>query len=97
MTSLMKLTSLLLVETLSQSDHIMVYVSDSYCTDNIVNASLSQKELIKRCIATKLDVTYINISIIISGGSRNSERGFRLVVDPRRRGLGAAPPEADEV
>ena len=29
-----------------------------------------------------------------SGGSRNFERGFPLVVDPRCRGLGAAADEA---
>ena len=30
-----------------------------------------------------------------SGGSRNSERGFPLVVDARHRGLGAQPPDAE--
>ena len=32
-----------------------------------------------------------------SGGSRNSERGFQLIVDPKRRGLGVQPPAAEEV
>ena len=32
-----------------------------------------------------------------SGGSRNSERGFQLIVDPKRRGLEAQPPAAEEV
>ena len=34
---------------------------------------------------------------LTSGGSRNSERGFQLIVDPKRRGLGAHPPAAEEV
>ena len=33
--------------------------------------------------------------IVYSGGSRNSERGFPLVVDARHRGLGAQPPDAE--
>ena len=33
----------------------------------------------------------------ISGGSRIFERWFPLVVDHRRRGLGAVPPAAEEV
>ena len=33
----------------------------------------------------------------ISGGSRNSERGFQLIVDPKRRGLGGQPPATEEV
>ena len=32
-----------------------------------------------------------------SGGSRNSKRGFSLVVDPRRGGLGAQSPAAEQV
>ena len=35
--------------------------------------------------------------VLYSGGSRNFERGFPLVVDPKRRGLGAQPPAAEEV
>ena len=35
--------------------------------------------------------------VTASGGSRNSERGFQLIVDPKRRGLGAQPPAAEEV
>ena len=33
----------------------------------------------------------------VSGGSRNIERGFPLVVDPRCGGLGAQPPAAEDV
>ena len=33
--------------------------------------------------------------VFISGGSRNSEKGFPLIVDPRCRGLGAQPPDAE--
>ena len=59
----MKLTSLLLVETLSHSDYIMVYVSNTYCTDNVVPANSSQKQLIEMCIANKLDVTSVGINL----------------------------------
>ena len=34
------------------------------------------------------------MSGFLSGGSRNFERGFQLIVDPKRRGL---PPDAEEV
>ena len=37
------------------------------------------------------------IYAVASGGSRNSERGFQLIVDLKRRGLGAQPPAAEEV
>ena len=65
MKSLMKLTSLLLVETLSHSDHIMVYVTNKNCTDGIVSANSSQRLTIEKCIDTKLDVAsvdYLNMS-----------------------------------
>ena len=32
-----------------------------------------------------------------SGGSRNSKKGFPLVVDPRHRGLGVQTPAAEQV
>ena len=32
-----------------------------------------------------------------SGGSRNSETGFQLIVNPKCRGMGAQPPAAEEV
>ena len=35
-------------------------------------------------------------SLLLRGVARILQRGFPLVVDPRRGGLGAAPPEADE-
>ena len=50
MMSLMKLTSLLLVETLSDSDYIMVYVGNVNCTDGIVSADLSHRLTIEQCI-----------------------------------------------
>ena len=65
MKSLMMLTSLLLVETLSDSDHIMVYVANTNCTDGIVSANSSHQLIIENCIDTKLDVTsveYLNVS-----------------------------------
>ena len=61
MKSLMKLTSLLLVETLSDSDYVMVYVSNKICTDNLVPAN-SSRQLIEICIATKLDITSVRIN-----------------------------------
>ena len=63
MKSLMKLTSLLFVETLSNLDYIMVYVSNVNCTENIVKANISQRQLIGRCITTKLDVMPPGISL----------------------------------
>ena len=55
MTSLMKLTSLLLVKTLSHSDYIMVYdyVANASCTSNVVPANFQQRQTIERCIDTK--------------------------------------------
>ena len=63
MKSLMKLTSLLLIETLSHSDHIMVYASNVSCTDSVVIASSSQRVLIEKCIDAKLDVLSSNINL----------------------------------
>ena len=34
--------------------------------------------------------------LMYSGGSRNVEKGFLLVVGPRRGGLGAQPPAAED-
>ena len=63
MKSLMKLTSLLLVETLSHSDFIMVNVSNINCTDSVVSANSSQRHLIKKCIAARLEnLTSVNIN-----------------------------------
>ena len=62
MRSLMKLTSLLLVETLSPTDYIMVNVSNTKCTDNIVLANSSQQQLIEVCIANEHDVNSVDIN-----------------------------------
>ena len=53
----MKLTSLLLVETLSHSDYVMVNVSNINCTDNVVSANSSQRQLIERCIVSQPDAS----------------------------------------
>ena len=64
MTSLMKLTSLLLVETLSDSDYIMVYVGNVNCTDGIVPATSLMRLTIERCIVNNLDViSSMNINV----------------------------------
>ena len=57
MKSLMKLTSLLLVETLSNPDYIVVNVSNKKCTDDVVPASSLQRQLTEHCITTTLDAT----------------------------------------
>ena len=62
MNSLMKLTSLLLVETLSDSDYIMVNIDNTSCTDGVVPANLLQRHLIEKCIATNLNVTSVCIN-----------------------------------
>ena len=57
--SLMKLTSLLLVETLSNSDYIMVYDygANGSCAEHIVPAKSSQKQFIQHCVVAELSVT----------------------------------------
>ena len=62
MKSLMKLTSLLLVETLSDSDYIMVNIADTNCTYGVVQASSSQRKLIELCIDTQFDVISVGIN-----------------------------------
>ena len=52
----MKLTSLLLVETLSDSDYIMVYVGNVNCTVGIVPATLLNRIAIVKCIVNNLNV-----------------------------------------
>ena len=59
----MKLTSLLLIETLSDSDYIKVYVANANCTDVFVPATLEEKDSIANCITTKLNVTYTSADI----------------------------------
>ena len=57
MEPLMKLTSLLLIETLSDFDYIKVVVVNASCTDTFVQAKLEEKVSIANCITTKLNVT----------------------------------------
>ena len=63
MKSLMMLTSLLLIETLSHSDYIMVNVANTRCTDGVVPASSSLRKSVEHCIATNLNVTLMNITV----------------------------------
>ena len=63
MESLMKLTSLLLIETLSDTDYIKVYVANASCTDEFAEATLEEKDAIANCITTKLNVTGISADI----------------------------------
>ena len=62
MKSLMKLTSLLLLETLSDSDYIMVYGANEIFTDNLVKVSSVKQQLIVRYIP-HLDVTSVRITV----------------------------------
>ena len=62
MKSLMKLTSILLLESLSHSDYIMVYVSNVNCTENVVSANSSQRQLLEHCVHTQLDVAVVDIN-----------------------------------
>ena len=59
----MNLTSLLLVETLSHSDYIMVNVANTSCTDDVVPANSSQRQLIESCIDTQFHVTLVDINL----------------------------------
>ena len=59
----MKLTSFLLVETLSDSDFIMVNISNTSCTDDVVPAGSSQRMSIEHCIDTQFDVTSVGINL----------------------------------
>ena len=58
---LMKLTSHLLIETLSDSDYIMVYVSNTKCnkTDNLIPVNSSSRQLIDYCVDAELDITTV--------------------------------------
>ena len=58
----MKLTSLLLIETLSDSDYIMVNISNTNCTKGVVPANSLQRKLIEHCIDTQFDVTSVSIN-----------------------------------
>ena len=59
----MKLTSQLLVETLSYLDYIMVYVANANCAENIVSANSSQRQSIEKCIDDKLPNKSFGINI----------------------------------
>ena len=59
----LKLTSQLLVETLSHLDYVVVYVANANCTDNIVSANSSQRQLIEKCIDTKLHMNLFSINV----------------------------------
>ena len=59
----MKLTSHLLLETLSDSDYIMVNVSDTSCTDHFIQVNSYSRQLIEHCVNDKLDNTSFGISL----------------------------------
>ena len=69
MESLMKLTSLLLIETLSDNDHIKVHVANASCTDVFVKATLEEKDSIANCITTKLNVIGTSADIDVYASS----------------------------
>ena len=73
MKSLMKLTSLLIVETLSDSDYIMVYGVNDNFTNNPAKVSSLEQQLIARRIS-ELNVTALKISV-----SDVCETFFRLL------------------
>ena len=71
MESLMKLTSLLLIETLSDYDYIKVHVADASCTNNtFVQAKVKDKDSIANCITTKLNVTLTSADIDVYAASK---------------------------
>ena len=57
----------------------------------IITASRSLFELLHNMVIFEKISYEVALHAYFSGGSRNSERGFPLVIDPRCRGLGAAP------
>ena len=70
MESLMKLTSLLLIETLSDFDYIKVHVANASCTNTFVQATLEEKELIANCITTKLNISGTSADIDVHAASQ---------------------------
>ena len=70
MESLMKLTSLLLIETLSDNDYIKVLVANASCADTLVPANLEEKDSIANCITTKLNVTGTSADIDVYAASQ---------------------------
>ena len=70
MESLMKLTSLLLMETLSDDDYIKVHVANASCVDTFVQAKLEEKDSLANCIATKLNVTGTSADINVYAASQ---------------------------
>ena len=61
----MMLTSHLLIETLSDSDYIMVNVSNTNCTDKFMPVN-SSRQLMKQCVDAKLDITSVGISLCVA-------------------------------
>ena len=70
MESLMKLTSLLLIETLSDTDYIKVHVANASCADTFVQATLEEKDSIANCVTTKLNVTGTSANIDVYTASQ---------------------------
>ena len=70
MESLMKLTSLLLIETLSDFDYIKVLVANASCTNTFVQATLEEKDSIANCITTKLSVIGTSADIDVYAASK---------------------------
>ena len=70
MESLMKLTSLLLIETLFDYDYIKVHVANASCADAFVQAKLEEKDSIANCITTKLNVIGTSADIDVYAASR---------------------------
>ena len=73
MESLMKLTSLLLIETLSDNDYIKVHVANASCADTFVQATLEGKDSIANCITTKLNVSGTSADIDVYAASQEFE------------------------
>ena len=70
MESLMKLTSLLLIETLCDNDYIQVLVANASCADKLVPANLEEKDSLANCITTKLNVTDTSADIDVYAASQ---------------------------
>ena len=66
----MKLTSLLLIETLSDFDCIKVLVANASCADTFVQAKLEEKDSLAKCITTKLNITGTSADIDVYAASQ---------------------------
>ena len=83
MESLMKLTALLLIETLSDYDYIKVHVANTSCTNTFVQATLEEKDPIANCITTKFNVTGTSADIDVYAASQEFNmyvRSYLLIV-----------------